>query len=87
MTCGLAGVVIYRGVISALRTIPANGTMLVFCFDESHQLYDQAFNELSSPLQAEVIGGENGFVTATLGLTGRLELLPVALRPVTPAIR
>jgi hypothetical protein len=61
MACGISGLAIYRGVTSALQTVPANLTMLGFCTDESNGLFGQAYNLLSPDLQQEFQGGESGF--------------------------
>jgi hypothetical protein len=54
MTCGLAGVVIYRGVANALQTFPANVAVGEFCLDESTHNYSGAYQEFSTSLQQEI---------------------------------
>ena len=54
MACGLTGVVIYRGVANALKTVPANLTVAAFCIDESTHNYSGAYQEFSTGLQQEI---------------------------------
>jgi hypothetical protein len=67
MACGLTGIAVYRGVIYALQTAPANIIMTGFCTYESNQLYGQAFNLLSSDLQQRFQGGESTFQSDNVG--------------------